>query len=73
MMSTTEKPQKKSKRKCAYCGGRLHRRDKRCIDCGMPDALMMARLKWSFILVIGFVVSCVGIYLLIDFLLTRTA
>jgi preprotein translocase subunit SecE len=38
----------------------------------MPDARMMARLKWSFVLLFAFVIGCFVIYFAVDFLLTRS-
>lgn len=58
-------------KKCKLCGGKLHRRDLRCVDCGSPQENPGRQFRLALLTMVGFAVFCTVLSYLINYLLSK--
>ncbi|MGY8655459.1 MAG: hypothetical protein ACKVJX_17715 [Verrucomicrobiia bacterium] len=58
--------------RCKLCGGKLHRRDLRCIDCGAPQEDTSRQLRMAIMLIVGFAVFCTVVLYLLKYLFSKS-
>ncbi len=58
--------------RCKLCGGRLHKRDLRCVDCGTPQENPRRQLFLAAVFIGGFGLFCVLLFFLLKYLLSKS-
>lgn len=58
--------------RCKLCGGKLHRRDLRCIDCGAPQEDPSRQLRFAILMIGGFAVGCTLLLLVLQYLFSKS-
>ena len=58
--------------RCKLCGGKLHRRDLRCIDCGAPQEDPSRQLRMAIVMILGFAVFCTAVLYFLKYLFSKS-
>ncbi len=58
--------------RCKLCGGKLHRRDLRCVDCGTPQENPGQQFRMALMVLIGFAAFCAVVFFALKYLFSKS-
>ncbi len=58
--------------RCKLCGGKLHRRDLRCVDCGTPQENPGRQFRIALLIMLVFAAFCGLLLFLLNYLFSKS-